>query len=252
MDQSPDKKVEEVFKKYHIDKNRMRSTLERKLNPQKSKVFNNMKKEFLAHLNDKREDSEQRYLKNVNCVRQRFQTLLMQIPSDVQNLTLEDIQGKGGSIDFLVEDNCQLQLKLQIPKNLVKTSTLESIKNCKSLPESASKPKNTFKEPQRSVTKSSSTVKAPQKLNISRVMTRSAAKSNAKKEDQAIGTVVNDLVPKTSNGVSPRKETLMKTLGIPKTLREPKENEEIVTLAFSTTGTPLVMDNKNVERLNNN
>src|ERR1700712_5618698 len=92
-----------MYKGKHINKKKIFSALTKTngLDKEKQSVFENMKHDFAAHLSDKQSDRSDRHKRATAAIRQSYQSLLMQIPSNIQNLTIEDIFSKGGSFELM-------------------------------------------------------------------------------------------------------------------------------------------------------
>lgn len=248
-----DQTIQTLFKSRRVNKKKILSALNKELDHKKRNVFENMKHEFMAHLSDRQSEMDEKHRKTVNTVRQQFQSLLMQIPSNVQNLTLADIASKGGSIEVIDGQEGAKQITIQIPKTLISSANY--------LPQvMAHKNRNDILKDtiQKTASLRSGSLRKPtERTNSSRVMTRSALKTTVNREVITRDKIENkklETIPKTSTAeslVSPQKETLLKRLGIPKPPRRPAADENVVTLAFSTTGTPLAIDQA-VQRVNNN
>lgn len=224
------------------------------LDEEKQSVFANMKHDFEAHLSDLQSDRSDRHRRAIAATRQMFQSLLMQIPSNIQNLTMEDIYSKGGSVELTDDPNNEKKsFIIKIPKSTLNSSNelsqvLSSTKRCDPL-----------RDLQKlAVIRSASAKKTTERPNP-RILTRSALKTTQKSatndekrwEPFSKSNVKHKCEPKTIVEEDSEQKFLKSlSTGPLKPPRKPNPNEEIITLAFSSSGTPLVMENKGIERIN--
>ena len=244
-----------VFRNKRFNKKKICSVLTEvnDLDEEKQTVFDNMKHDFYAHLSDRQSDREDRHRRAATAIRQQFQSLLMQIPSNIQNLTIEEIYSKGGSIELNDRPNDEPIVSIQIPKSMLSSA------NDLSQVMSQKKINDAFKEPlsqRMAAIKSASSRKATE-TTASRV-TRSTVKGTVKRGDifsrqkPLPSTPTEPKVSAEKKSSEKKEEVVLKSLSGThlKPPRKPNPNEDIITLAFSTSGTPLLVENKIIERIN--
>ena len=248
-----------VMKNRNYNKKRLYSALTAKkfMDKEKESVFDNMKHDFSAHLSDLQSDRNDKLRRTTTAIRQSFQSLLNTLPSNIQNLTLGEIYSRGGSLELNDGPNDEKLLYIQIPKSM-KTSN-----NDLSQVMSQKKRNDVLKESnllKMAAIRNASNKKSEQTATKTRVSTRSSAKTTVKRN------VLNDkpyeeiplLIEKTSKVFTEETKPEEYDKKILKSLsgrqlkppRKPNPNEEIITLSFSSAGTPLLVDNKTVERIN--
>jgi len=228
------------------------------LDYEKQSTLEGMKHDFFAHLADVRCDRNDRQRRAVNAIRQQFQSMLSQIPSNIQNLTLEEISAKGGGLGLVDDEKDGPMFAIRIPKSVINSNATELPQVMPHL----KKANSAFKEPsllKTSVLKNMSNNKKT--VKDSRVLTRSALKGHTTREvltttrDKAQEATPHPTnASKASSSAKSRhdnkSDTLLNVLPQLKTPRMPASDEEVITICFSTAGTPLIVQPKTTERIN--
>ena len=212
----------------------------------KKKKLENMKQDYEYHLEQKRNEMQLNLKDSQNRIRQKYQTLLMQIPRTIQDMTIEELMAKGGSI---TSEDGPIGVQIRLPRAAVNTDAFQVPQVP---PKSFKKP-----EPPKTVGHKSSNRKVVE--TVPRIMTRSVAKLSAMKEEvhtqlEASPDIVTCTLQRATKANNNDDEKIKKSLSqlSIKTAREPKPYETVIgpiTIYCSTAGTPLIIDQKTIERI---
>jgi len=266
-----------------------------KLSEEKQLIIKELMHDFEAHQSDRQSELDERKRRTLNAIRQQFQSCIMQIPSNLQKLTIHQIITSGGSLQLINDDNQEVQIL--IAKSLLETNNsneLSQVMANKSrqafndmsaainsasgkkknnldasnramvlkVPLISSSPNKTGTRLLRSAAKVNQTTSTITKTNANVSRTRVLRTVEKTRHQEVIieensviqvsssQTNVTNITKNTDSDVF--KTPFVKSASIPfltKPPRKPVENEEIINIFCSTSGTPLLVDEKSLNRV---
>ncbi len=256
-------------------------------NSDRKQLVSNLMHDFEAHQSDRQSDLDDKHKRYVNAIEKRFKSCLMQCPDSIQNTTISDIIKNGGNI-VINQDKSGLRIeiskslfankdKMTANKSRQVFNDMSAAINCIS-----SKKKDLLESTNKAMVfnlpLNGSTLNKSPKMGTR--LLRSAVKLNANYNNnnfsKPIGSqnrvlrtvektrreevVINDnsIVEetKTSTIVTTTldselfKSPFMKSSSMPfltKPPRKPDSNEDIIVI--STSGTPLLVDQKEIKQI---